>query len=51
MEAKDQRWLIRYLDKCSGRHLRGPQGNSSDGFKAFERLSITNSQGIASKHL
>lgn len=51
MWAKDQRWVIRYLDKCSGLHLFVPQGSSSDGFKALERLSITNSQGIASKHL
>lgn len=51
MQAKDQRWVIRYLDKCSGLHLLVPQGSFSDGLKALERFSITNSQGEASKHL
>lgn len=51
MEVKDQRWVIRYLDKCSGLRLSVPRGSSSDGFKALERLSITNSQGIVSEHL
>lgn len=31
MEAKDQRWVIRYLDNCSARHLSVPRGAGVGG--------------------
>lgn len=44
-------WTTALLDisRCLGG--RGWGGGSSDGFEALERLSIPNSQGMASKHL